>query len=66
MKSTWFYHDPVDTATANELIARYAARKIKAQKTLATDPRLWLVSAYLPEGNHPPRRDKTYEQRIWS
>lgn len=66
MKSTWFTHDPVDTITANELIARYAARKIKAQKTLATDPRLWLVSAYLPEGNHPPRRDKTYEQRIWS
>lgn len=64
MKSTWFTHDPVDAITANELIARYAARKIKAQKTLATDPRLWLVSAYLPEGNHPPRRDKTYEQRI--
>lgn len=66
MKNSWFTHDPVDAITANELLERYAARKIKAQKTLAPDPRLWLVSAYLPEGNYPPRRDKTYEQSIWS
>lgn len=66
MKNTWFVHDRVDTTTANELLERYAARKIPAKKMLATDPRLWLVSAYLPEGNYPPRRDKTYEQSIWS
>ncbi|WP_312836655.1 hypothetical protein [Pantoea sp.] len=66
MKQTWFTHDPVDTDTANELLSRYAARNIQAQKTLAADPRLWLVSAMLPEGKSEPRRDRTYEQKIWS
>lgn len=66
MKRTWFVHEPVDTTTANELISRYTARNIQTQKTLATDPRLWLVSALLPEGNYAPRRDHTYEQKCWS
>lgn len=66
MKSTWFSHEPVDTATANEIISRYKSRNIQTRKTLATDPRLWLVSALLPEGNYPPRRDHTYEQKCWS
>lgn len=54
MRQTWFTHDPVDTDTANELLHRYAARNIQTQKTLATDPRLWLVSALLP--HHPYQR----------
>lgn len=66
MRQTWFTHDPVNTDTANELLARYAARKIQTRKTLAADPRLWLVSALLPEGNYQPRRDHTYEQKCWS
>lgn len=66
MKQTWFTHDPVDTDTANELLSRYAARNIQTQKTLAADPCLWLVSAMLPEGKSEPRRDRTYEQKIWS
>lgn len=66
MKKTWFTHDPVDTDTANELISRYNARNIHTQKTLAADPRLWLVSALLPEGNRGPRRDKTYENKCWA
>ncbi|MCA6629682.1 hypothetical protein LFJ71_23745 [Salmonella enterica] len=49
MQKTWFTHDPVVTDTANELLSRYAARNIQTQKTLATDPRLWLASALLPE-----------------
>ncbi|WP_286876718.1 MULTISPECIES: hypothetical protein [Pantoea] len=65
MRQTWFTHDPVDTDTANELLHRYAARNIQTQKTLATDPRLWLVSALLPESKREPRRDYTYEQRCW-
>ncbi|AXF76634.1 hypothetical protein LU604_07070 [Erwinia tracheiphila] len=66
MQLTWFVHDPVDTDTAAELLSRYAARKIQTKKTLATDPRLWLVSALLPEYNREPRQDRTYQQRIWS
>ncbi|WP_439212516.1 hypothetical protein [Duffyella gerundensis] len=65
MKLSWFVHDPVDAETAEVLISRYAARNIQTQKTLATDPRLWLVSALLPESNFEPRRDKTYENHIW-
>nr|WP_154325064.1 hypothetical protein [Pantoea sp. 201603H] len=66
MRLTWFVHDPVDTDTANELISRYASRNIPTKRTLATDPRLWLVSALLPESQWEPRQDRTYENRIWS
>lgn len=66
MQKTWFTHDPVDSDTANELLSRYAARNIQTQKTLATDPRLWLVSALLPEGKREPRRDTTYEHKCWA
>lgn len=66
MKKTWFVHDPVDTDTANELISRYTSRNIQTKKTLATDPRMWLVSALLPEGRHAPRQSGTYQQAIWS
>ena len=65
MRQTWFTHDPVDSDTANELLHQYAIRNIQTQKTLATDPRLWLVSALLPESNREPRRDHSYEQRCW-
>lgn len=66
MKLTWFVHDPVDAETAASLISSYTARNIQTQKALAADPRLWLVSALLPEGNSEPRRDRTYENRVWS
>jgi hypothetical protein len=63
---TWFVHDPVDSETAEILISRYTARNIQTRKTLAADPRLWLVSALLPESDREPRRDRTYESRAWS
>ncbi len=66
MRQTWFTHDPIDTDTAEELLSRYASRNISTKKTLATDPRLWLVSALLPEGNSEPRQDRTYQNSIWS
>lgn len=66
MKKTWFTHDPVDTDTAKELLSRYSARNIKAQKTLASDPRLWLVSALLPESKREPVPSRNYQQPIWS
>lgn len=65
MHMTWFTHEPLDSETAEILISQYAARNIQTQKTLAADPRLWLVSALLPEGNREPRRDRTYENRVW-
>jgi hypothetical protein len=49
MRLTPFTHEPVDTETAEELLSRYKLRNIKATKTLAFDPRLWIVTALLPE-----------------
>lgn len=66
MHITWFTHEPLDSESAASLISSYTARNIQTQKTLAADPRLWLVSALLPEGNREPRRDRTYENRVWS
>jgi len=66
MHMTWFTREPLDSETAASLISSYTARNIQTQKTLAADPRLWLVSALLPEGNREPRRDRTYENRVWS
>jgi len=33
LKNTWFIHpEPLDTKTADELLARYAARQVEAKK----------------------------------
>lgn len=66
MQMTWLCHEPVDTETANELLSRYASRNIKTQKTLATDPRLWLVSALLPEFREEPKPSRQYKNPMWS
>lgn len=65
MKS-WFTHDPVDSETAAELLSRYASRNIKTQKTLSADPRLWLVSALLPEFREVPKPSRQYKNPMWS
>jgi len=66
MRETWFCHDPVDTETATELLSRYASRNIKTQKTLSADPRLWLVSALLPEFREEPKSSRQYKNPMWS
>jgi len=66
MKHTWFCHDPVDTETATELISRYASRNIQTEKTLSADPRLWLVSALLPEFREEPKPSRQYKNPMWS
>ena len=66
MRETWFCHDPVDTETATELLSRYASRNIKTQKTLSADPRLWLVSALLPEFREEPKPSRHYKNPMWS
>ncbi|KNC11849.1 hypothetical protein AC790_13440 [Pantoea sp. RIT-PI-b] len=67
MKRSWFTHpEPLDTTTANELIQRYTSRQIQTKKTLAFDPKFWLVSALLPESRHEPKPSKQYQNPMWS
>jgi hypothetical protein len=66
MKLTWFYHHDVTTTEADELIQRYTSRNIPTQKTLSSDPRLWVVAALLPEGKTEPRSSNTYQHRMWN
>lgn len=67
MRMTWYSHpDALDTKTADELLALYAARQVEAKKTLAFDPRFWTVSALLPESRNEPRPSKQYQNTLWS
>lgn len=67
MRMTWYSHpDALETKTADELLARYAARQVKAKKILAFDPRFWTVSALLPESRYEPRPSKQYQNTLWS
>lgn len=65
MKKSWFTHDPLDTDTANELLSLYASRNIQTRKTLALDPRQWLVSALLPEAKSEPRQSRQWQNPMW-
>ncbi|MEB5707393.1 hypothetical protein [Pantoea anthophila] len=67
MRETWFTHpDPLDTKTADELLSSYKLRNIQAKKSLAFDPRLWLVSALLPEFREEPKPSRQYKNPMWS
>ena len=67
LKTTWFTHpEPLDTKTADELLARYAARQVEAKKTLAFDPRFWTVSALLPTFREEPKPSRQYKNPMWS
>ncbi len=67
MRKTWFTHpDPIDTKTADELIASYKSRNIQAKKCLAFDPCYWLVSALLPEFRNEPIPSRQYKNPMWS
>ena len=67
MRETWFTHpDPLDTKTADELLSIYKLRNIQAKKSLAFDPRLWLVSALLPEFREEPKPSKQYRNPMRS
>lgn len=65
MKKGWFQHTDLSESQANELVERYSAKKIRTEKTLSTDYKTWTVNALLPEAEHVPRVDKTFQQRIW-
>jgi len=67
MRETWFTHPaPLDTKTADELLSSYKLRNIQAKKALAFDPRLWLVSALLPEFREVPKPSRQYKNPMWS
>ncbi len=67
MRETWFTHpDPPDTKTADELLSNYKLRNIQAKKSLSFDPRLWLVSALLPEFREEPKPSRQYKNPMWS
>jgi hypothetical protein len=65
MKLTWLYHHDLTTEEADQLISRYTSRNVPTQRTLSTDPRLWVVAALLPEFRNVPRVDRRYQQRIF-
>ena len=66
MKLTPFTHEPCDTSTADELLSRYKLRNIQATKTLAFDPRLWIVTAMLPEYREKPIPNRKYKNPMRS
>lgn len=65
MKTGWFQHVDLTDDQADELVARYAAKRIKTEKSLSADYKTWIVSALLPEDARPPRTDKTFKNRFW-
>ena len=65
MKETWFYHPDCTTAQAEELLAQYRRRGIKAERSLNPDRVTWTVSALLPEGNKPPRPSRVWQSKAW-
>ncbi|AKL11383.1 TPA: hypothetical protein I8271_003754 [Kluyvera intermedia] len=65
MKKGWFTHTDLTAEQATELVARYTAKHVETEKSLAPDYKSWIVSARLPESGKPPRPDKTYQWRHW-
>lgn len=49
MRMAWFHHHDLTNEEATQLITAYQSRNVKTQRTLSADPRLWVVSALLPE-----------------
>ncbi|KAB0556203.1 hypothetical protein F7Q90_08480 [Pantoea stewartii subsp. stewartii] len=66
MRITPFVHDACDASTADELLSRYKLRNIQATKSLAFDPRLWIVTAMLPTYRERPIPTRQYKNPMWS
>lgn len=65
MRYSWFHHFDLTNEEANQLITAYQSRNVKTQRTLSADPRLWVVSALLPEYASELNGRSQYQQRIW-
>ncbi|MGF6424522.1 type III secretory pathway lipoprotein EscJ [Lelliottia sp. 489] len=65
MKKSWFTHSGLTTEEANELVARYQSKGVPVEKSLDTDPRLWIVSALLPQQKSSPKTAQSMRSRTW-
>ncbi|EDE3099813.1 hypothetical protein [Citrobacter sedlakii] len=65
MKKSWFHHTGLTETQADELLSRYRANNVRAEKSLAPDYLSWIVIAFLPESPRPPRQDRRYQQSTW-
>lgn len=65
MKKSWFTHTGLTTEEANELVARYKSTGVPVEKSLDIDPRLWIVSALLPQQNSAPKTQQSMRSRTW-
>jgi len=65
MKESWFQHTECTTAQAEQLLADYRRRGVKAERSLNQDRTTWTVSARLPEGKNPPRSSRRWQSRMW-
>ena len=65
MKKSWFTYTGLTTEEANELVARYKSKGVLVEKSLDIDPRLWIVSALLPQQNSSAKTAQSMRARAW-
>lgn len=65
MKELWFQHTECTTAQAEQLLADYRRRGVKAERSLNPDYITWTVSARLPEAMRQERTPRTFCQKGW-
>lgn len=65
MKKSWFTHTGLTTEEANELVDRYKSKGVPVEKSLDIDPRLWIVSALLPQQESSPKTQQSLRSRAW-
>lgn len=65
MKKSWFTHTGLTTEEANDLMKRYQSKGVAVEKSLDVDPRLWIVSALLPQQASPPKTQQSMRSRTW-
>ncbi|HAX2497356.1 TPA: hypothetical protein ACPE6T_004439 [Escherichia coli] len=64
-KTDWYQHPPCTEEQAEWLIHNYRRRGYEIKKALSLDYRHWIIYVRLPYSERPPRRSRTYQQRIW-
>jgi len=66
MKKSWFQHFPMNETEANLLVNQYSQRGVKTEKHLTADPRFYVVTAFLPYTQYPPKSQKSLRNnRLW-
>ncbi|WP_368277771.1 hypothetical protein AB3N49_12515 [Enterobacter cloacae] len=65
MKKSWFTHTGLTAEEANELVTRYKSKGVPVEKSLDIDPRLWIVSALLPQQKSAPKKQQSMRSRTW-